>query len=385
MERSRNWRLALLLLCASALMAPWPLSAQAPGQCETDDRYRGLDFLLGEWRLVSSGETVGRSQVEKVEDGCLIAETWSFVDGRSGRTYSSFDSAADSWRRFSVSNRGVIVRSSGKVDGGELVFDGEYVAADGRNSNWRERLSLEADGRIVRIAGSSRRAGRGDGPSTVPFEGHYVPVGRSAPQPARPVETAARPSAPVERPSPVAVEPPTPAPPPAPAAAAPAAGDVTPGSARALDAAAIERIAMASPMVLRVPLGAVESLPEGYGWITRDTAPYLCEGVTIQGVQVERRARRGRVELDVELAVHGSRAARRVRIDVDLWRAGRPGADDAVASGSAEGRVGRNIPEQIEHGSVAFELPLSMDAAAFDEIVADAERPELIVTLTVGR
>ena len=385
MERSRNWRLALLLLCVSAVAATWPLSAQAAGQCETDDRYRGLDFLLGEWRLVSGGETVGRSQVEELEDGCLIAETWSFVDGRSGRTYSSFDSAANSWRRFSVSNRGVIVRSSGKVDGGELVFDGENVAADGRSSNWRERLSLEADGRIARTVGSSRRAGRGDGPSTVPFEGHYVPVGRSAPQPAPPVETAARPTAPVEPPSPVPVEPPAPAPPPAPAAAAPAAGDVTPGSARALDAAAIERIAMASPMVLRVPLGAVESLPEGYGWITRDTAPYLCEGVTIQGVQVERRARRGRVELDVELAVHGSRAARRIRIDLDLRRVGRPGADDAVASGSAEGRVGRNIPEQIEHGSVAFELPLSMDAAAFDEIVADAERPELIITLTVGR
>ena len=138
-------------------------------------------------------------------------------------------------------------------------------------------------------------------------------------------------------------------------------------------------------MVLRVPLGAVESLPAGYGWITRDTAPYLCEGVTIEGVQVERRARRGRVELDVEVAVHGRRAAQRVSIGVDLRRGGRPDTDDAVASGSAAGRVGRNIPEQIEHGSVAFELPLSMDAAAFAEIVADVERPELVITLTVGR
>ncbi|MDE2851175.1 MAG: hypothetical protein OXP74_11240 [Acidobacteriota bacterium] len=384
MERSRSWPLVLLLLCGSVLPAAGPLSAQAAGPCETDDSYRVLDFLLGEWRLVSGAETVGRSRVEKLEDGCLIAETWSFVDGRSGRTYSSFDPAANVWRRFSVSNRGLIVRSEATVDGEELVFDGEYVAADGRNSNWRERLSFEADGRVSRIAGTSRRAGR---PSTVLFEGHYVPAGRPEPPPSRPVETAAKPPAPVEPASPVAVEPPSPAPapPPAPEATAPAAGDVTPGSARAVDAAAIERIAMASPMVLRVPLGAVESLPEGYGWITRDTAPYLCEGVTIQGVQVERRARRGRVELDVELAVHGSRGARRVNVDVDLRRGGRPEGDDAIAAGSAAGRVGRNIPEQIEHGSVAFELPLSMDSTTFDEIVADAERPELVITLTVGR
>lgn len=385
MERSRNLPLALVLLCASGLVAAFPLSAQAAGPCETDDSYRALDFLLGEWRLVSGGEPVGRSRVEKLEDGCLIAETWSFVDGRSGRTYSSFDPAARAWRRFSVSSRGVIVRSNGTVDGEELVFDGEYVGADGRSSNWRERLSLEADGRVARTAGRSRRAGRGDRPSAARFEGHYVPVGYSESRSPRPVETAAKPPAPPDPPSPEEVEPPSPAPPPEPAAVAPAAGDVTPGSARAVDAAAIERIAMASPMVLRVPLGAVESLPEGYGWITRDTAPYLCEGVTIERVQVERRARRGRVELEVELAVHGTRAARRINVAVDLRRRGSPDGDDAVASGATAGRVGRSIPEQIEHGSVALELPLSMDPAAFDEIVADAERPELVITLTVGR
>ena len=138
-------------------------------------------------------------------------------------------------------------------------------------------------------------------------------------------------------------------------------------------------------MVLRLPLGAVESLPEGYAWITRDTAPYLCEGVTIKHVQVERRSRRGRVELKVELALHAARAMRRVETGVELRQGGQPDGGDAVASGAAAGRVGRTIPEQIEHGAVALEIPLSMDAGEFDEIVADAERPDLVVTLTVGR
>ena len=366
--------LALLLLYGLGLAAAGPLSAQVAGPCETDVNYRALDFLLGEWRLESGGETVGRSRVEKLEDGCLLAETWSFVDGRSGRTYSSFDPAARAWRRFSVSNGGVIVRSEGTVDGEELVFDGEYVAADGRGSNWRERLSLEADGRIARTAERSRRAGRGDRPSSGLFEGHYVPVGRPEPRAARPVETAQ--AAPQARPESAAAAAP---------ASAPASGEVTAESGRAGDATAIERIAMASPMVLRLPLGPVESLPAGYGWITRDTAPYLCEGVTIEQVRVERLARRGRVELKVVLAVHAARASRRVDVGIELRR-GRAAAGEApVAAGSAAGRAGRGIPEQIEHGLVAFELPLSMDAAAFDEIVARAERPELVITLTVGR
>ncbi len=386
MERPKSWSRVLVLLCGAGLVAVWPLSAQDAGPCETDDSYQGLDFLLGEWRLVADGETVGHSRVEKLENGCLVAETWSFVDGRSGRTYSSFDPAARAWRRFSVSNRGVILRSDGTVDGDELMVDGRYVSADGERWYWHERLTRIADRRVFRVAGISRRVGRAERPSTVLFEGHYVPVDQTEPRSARPVETAAKPSAPAEPPvrAPAEQDPPVPAVA-APAPAVPAAGDVTARSARAVDAAAIERIAMASPMVLRVPLGAVESLPEGYAWITRDTAPYLCEGVTIEGVQVERRERRGRVELGVELAVHGTRVARRVNIGVDLRRGGRPEGDDAVASGSTAGRVGRSIPEQIDHGSVAIEIPLAMDAAAFDEIVADPERPELVITLTVGR
>ncbi len=432
-----GWPLAFVVLCGSGLAAALPLAAQESEGCESSEERRALDFLLGEWRLESGGEVVGRSRVEKLEDGCLIAETWSFADGRSGRTFSSFDAAEDAWRRFSVSSGGSIVRSQGAVDGDGLAFDGERVSADGRSANWRERLNREADGRIARIAGTSRRAGPGDRPSTVFFEGHYVPAGRPAPRPAEPVETVSRPPAPDES----AVETLAEAEPPAPAEApfeapaepvkpalatpaaparvaraaepaevpvetvvepqpsapepsaravsvpepAPAAGEVTPGSARADDAAVIERIAMASPMVLRLPLGPVESLPAGYAWITRDTAPYLCEGVTIERLQVERRVRRGRVELRAELALQTGRALRRVNVGVELHRGGQPDGGDAVASGDLAGRVGRNIPEQVEHGSVAFEIPLSMDAGVFDEIVADAERPELVVTLTVGR
>ena len=398
----RSGAVVFLAACAGVLAAP-PLAAQASEACESSEERRALDFLLGEWRLVTGGETVGRSRVEKLEGGCLIAETWELAGGPSGRNYSSWDAAAGVWRRFSVSSRGVTVRASGAAQGDGWTFEGERVAAGGETAEWRDRLWPAAGGRVGRVVEESAE-GRGGDDLRVLFEGYYEPAGMPAGQapaadstPAPEVWARATPEPPTPAPvadespasEPVAVErtaDPVAAAPVAPAAEpAPAAGDVTPGSARAVDAAVIERIAMASPMVLRVPLGAVESLPEGYAWITRDTAPYLCEGVTIEGVQVERRARRGRVELDVELAVNGVRGSRRVSLGIDLRRSGSPEGDDAVASGTAAGRVGRNIPEQIDHGSVAIEIPLAMDAAAFDEIVADSERPELVITLTVGR
>ena len=360
-----------------------PLAAQSPGSCEANENYRALDFLLGEWRLVSGddpvgGETVGRSRIEKLEDGCLIAETWAFADGRSGRTYSTFDGAAGSWRRFSVSNQGVVIQSSGAVEERVLLARGERTTAAGETSNWRERWAPEAEGRIRVVAGRSTAGGRGDRARSAVFEGYYVPAGEPVVQPSSPVEAPSPPPAPVEtapRPTTVEVEP----------QAAPVIGEVRPDSARAADAANIERIAMESPMVLRLPLGTVEVLPTGYAWTTRDTEPYLCEGVTIERVEVARRLRRGRVELQVELALHGTRSSRRVDVEIGLLRAGQQDQGAVVASGSASGRVGRGIPAQIQYGAVALTVSLPMTVEAFDAAVADAERPELLITLAVEK
>ena len=72
-------------------------------------------------------------------------------------------------------------------------------------------------------------------------------------------------------------------------------------------------------------------------------------------------------------------------IGIDLRRGGLAAEEAPVAAASVAGRAGRGIPAQIQHGSVAFEIPLSIDGGVFDEIVADAKRPELVVTVAVGR
>ncbi|MCE2558793.1 MAG: hypothetical protein J4F98_09305 [Acidobacteria bacterium] len=400
MGRTKRPGLARCLLagCFAALAAA-PLAAQADRACDGED-HRALDFQLGDWRLVSDGEVVGRSRVEKLEDGCLIAEIWSFVDGRAGRTYSFLDRAAGVWRRFSVSNRGVVVKSAGTVEEGELLLRGEHVSAGGETSRWRERWVPEAGGRIRLSAGGSAARGRGDRGGDALFDGYYERVGLAVtevPAPAAPVEAETvqdEPSSASDSPavSPAEAEPVGAPVEPEPAlavaeseATAPSAGEVTPASARAADAETIERIAMASPMVLRLPMGSVETLPKGYAWITRDTAPYLCEGVTIERLEVGRRQRRGRVELEVELAVHGRQVSRAVDVSVDLRRSGQPSPEAVVASGSASGRVGRSIPAQIQYGSVAVVVRLSMDVEVFDSVVADPERPDLVITLAVGK
>ena len=407
MKQSTSRPGAALLLMPAVLvfLAGLPAAALSDGVCDVEGSHRALDFLLGEWRLVSDGRVVGRSRVEKLEDGCLIAETWEFTDGRSGRTYTSFDAAAEVWRRFSVSNQGVVTRSSGPVDQGALLLRGERTTARGEVLRWRERLTPEADRRVARVARHSTADDRGDSTGSVVFEGYYVSVGEPVTRPSSPAEPSRAPVLRAEtasRPAPAAVEAepvpevveaepaPSEVQEPAPATqsgqrAAPVSGEVTPDSERAADAADIERIAMASPMVLRLPLGAVEALPDGYAWITRDTAPYLCEGVTIERLEVSRKTRRGQVELQVELALHAVVVNRRVDVEIDLVEAGQRDGRAVVASGRASGRAGRSIPEQIERGSVALQVALPMTRQAFDAAVAAAERPELVITLAAAK
>ena len=107
--------------------------------------------------------------------------------------------------------------------------------------------------------------------------------------------------------------------------------------------------------------------------------------MTIERLEVGQRRRRGRIELEVELAVRGRQVSRAVDVSVDLRRSGQPSPEAVVASGSASSRVGRSIPEQIQYGSVAVVATLSMTEDVFDSVVAEAVRPDLVITLAVGK
>ncbi len=379
-----RWRLAATVLATGVLgfLVAGLLGAQAESPCRTDESHRTLDFLLGDWRLVAGGDDIGTSKVESLEGGCLIRETWTFDDGRSGRTWSVFDRAAKVWRRVAVWNDGSVARSAGTVDGRDVVFEGERVSAGGTASAWQERLRPSGD-EVDRLVGTSQGA--------VTLERRYVPAGATGARPraAAAPRTNSRQASPPQADEPVVAassagtaEDAAPADQASPAA--PSAGEVTPSSARAVDARLIERVAMESPMVLRLPLGPVENLREGYAWITRDTAPYLCEGVTIRSIRVERGVRRRKVELTVDLRLHTERVSRPVELVVELHSAGASEGSEPVASGSAAGLVGRVVPEQIEHGEVTIDVMLAMDQALFAELVAGEERPVLAVSLTVG-
>jgi hypothetical protein len=358
-----------------ALSGPLPAATQdapaaLPRPCETDARHRQLDFWLGEWRVVGAdGQELGRSRVTKTHGGCVVEEHWTSAQGGgSGEGLHFVDPEDGRWRQVWVGSTGTVVRYEGELEGGTLRFQGRSTSRDGTTVQSRAFLGPRADGRV-----SQRIERSGDGGATWQryFEATYVPVGAGeAPPPPSPTPAAPAPSAP-----PAAAAPP----PPEPARS----GEVTAVSVAVPESQVpVEdrpRTHLESPMVLELPVGPVESLPDGYSWRTAETAPFVADGASIRQVTVSRLERRQRVELEVTAALHGDAYLMHADLDVELLVGGEP----VAAGGVADFPLGRSVSSQSEGAGLEKRVVLPLDRETYERAFGGDERPVLRLTLTV--
>lgn len=424
MDRRFRRSIAPVLLAVAVAAPTAPAPAQQapealPRPCEDDARRQELDFWLGTWRVVGAdgsaeGREVGRSRIETRHGGCVIVERWrSSRGGGSGQGLSYVDPADGRWRQVWVGSTGTVVRYEGERRGGAVRFQGRVTSADGTERLSRAVLEPLPDGRVRQRI---ERSDDGGATWTEYFHGIYEPVeGAAVPQPdeGRPSTPAPAPrpapapplpapepapAAPLPEPPPPAPAPapepaapapmpraaePAPAPPPAPAPAPAPGGGVTAVSGEVPDEeippAERETIRLVSPMVLEVPVGPVEAIPEGYSWSTDETTRYVVEETTIRKVTLARSERRNRVELEVTAALHCRRFLEHADLGVELVSGG-----EVVAEGRLEDfPVGRSVKAQAQGDGLEKTVVLEMDRAAFQEAFTGEERPVLRLSLAV--
>lgn len=428
MDRRFRRSIAAVLLAAPLAVSPAPAQEGAtsfPRPCEDDPQRRELDFWLGAWRVVGAdgpaeGREMGRSRIERRHGGCVIVERWrSARGGGSGQGLSYVDPADGRWRQVWVGSTGTVVRYEGERRDGAVRFQGRVTSADGTERLSRAVLEPLPDGRVRQRIERSE-----DGGSTWAeyFHGIYEPVeGAAVPQPdeGRPSPSAPAPAPapapplPAPEPAPAAPlpEPPSrpapapepapepgtaPAPPPEPPAPTPRSAEPAPAPPPAPERGGVtavsgevpdedippaerEKIRLASPMVLEVPVGPVEAIPEGYSWSTDETVRYVVEETTIRKVTVTRSERRNRVDLEVTAALHCGRFLEHADLGVELVSNGQ-----VVAEGSLEDfPVGRSVKAQAEGDGLEKTVVLEMDRETFQEAFTAEKRPVLRLSLAV--
>lgn len=138
-------KLAALLL-GFAIVAPLPASAApACGQ-----EYHQLDFWIGDWDTFESeapkGESIARTRVEPVAEGCALRERYEQTDGLTADALLSYDPVARRWQQTWVTNRGSLMVLTGGFEKDVLVLEGDAHLQDGRTVRQRIRWAKTADG-----------------------------------------------------------------------------------------------------------------------------------------------------------------------------------------------------------------------------------------------
>jgi hypothetical protein len=151
--------LALFLLLSPPLAAAPVLASAAGGTCAAA-QYREFDFWLGDWDVFDVGAPatpVARAHITRILDGCVVHELYEAASGGlHGESYSIYDRTRSLWHQTWVTNRGRLLQIEGGQREERMMFNGSYLADDGKNTLiralwWavrdgvRERAEVSAD------------------------------------------------------------------------------------------------------------------------------------------------------------------------------------------------------------------------------------------------
>jgi hypothetical protein len=148
----------VLRLLAIAMLA-LPAAAAVP-PCESRPESRQFDFWLGEWNVLSAGETVATSRIEKGASGCLILESYQQPDGFSGRSINFYDPVLARWRQTWGDSTGNASEFVGDFRDKAMRFEGETHATGGRKVMRRMSLFDLGNGEVRQYSEKSLDGGR---------------------------------------------------------------------------------------------------------------------------------------------------------------------------------------------------------------------------------
>lgn len=141
---------------ATAQSATTAQSTAAPqstaARCEDDDRYAEFDFWVGEWTVLNArGHQAGSNTISRMENGCLILESWRGARGGTGTSINYWDPVAESWTQVWVSSAGAIIRLTGGLQNDEMVLEGTFQNAAGATKPMRGTWTPQADGTVRQL------------------------------------------------------------------------------------------------------------------------------------------------------------------------------------------------------------------------------------------
>jgi hypothetical protein len=163
-DRMRIHR-ALGMAVASVLLASSALAFSQASDCRSDEDYRLLDFMIGNWDVYVNGQLDGHNRIEEVAAGCAMTEYWTGADGSPAMGLFFVDPSSHGWSQVLVTDQathpgGLKQRLLTKRLDGGVRFDGK-IDVPGKGV-LLERCSMTRlpDGRLQELKDQSRDNGK---------------------------------------------------------------------------------------------------------------------------------------------------------------------------------------------------------------------------------
>ena len=154
--------MSVLCLYSSPLLGQTSPSAKNPCQDpQGHPEFHQLDFWAGTWEVFNKDKKLSDVTIEKVLDGCGLAETWTAAgNGNNGLGMSSYDALTQKWEYFWVAANGYMSHWEGSLIGNEMQFVREQPDPKGdmRLRHWS--LFDLPDGKIRELSLGSTDGGK---------------------------------------------------------------------------------------------------------------------------------------------------------------------------------------------------------------------------------
>ncbi|GJL94719.1 MAG: hypothetical protein DHS20C05_11240 [Hyphococcus sp.] len=119
-----------------------------PPPC-ADELFRQFDFWVGEWDVFSTdGSVAGKNIISIEENGCLLVERWTGVQGSTGQSYNFVDLGSKKWRQVWVSPGATIDYEGGLNNNGAMELKGKIAYSNGNTARFKGTWTLQDDGSV---------------------------------------------------------------------------------------------------------------------------------------------------------------------------------------------------------------------------------------------
>ena len=146
---------------------PTPVATLTPVPKMSDacsgEKYRQLDFWLGEWDLVGGdGKKTADDKVVMVLGGCGVQENWTGTKGGEGLSFSAYDPATRRWHQTLMDDGGAVLNLEGEFAEGKMILVGaaSFAEGQGRHDHPPDRLDSPAQSHVKQIWENSTNGGR---------------------------------------------------------------------------------------------------------------------------------------------------------------------------------------------------------------------------------